>query len=190
MKNEARHWDEIGREKAARKAGTFRKMDQTDLSKDPTMGILQEVERQHPTGSGGTALERYPIRPPWYKVFARRRSAWESAKAAGIAIPELLDRPRGQQTGVLYDVLAVGPGVTTVKVGDVVIANCLQGRDMGAILADGVWMLDCDCDYVDTRTHETERAPDGSTWHRRMSDTERGSGGHVLAIVEGLDSNA
>lgn len=168
------------------------KYDRHHIETDKRLGILEAVNAMHPPGKGGTGLESYPtLRPMAYHVFAKRRGMWDGAKAAGIAIPELLDRPDSQRRGMLYDVLAVGAGVTSVKPGDCVVVNHCVAADRGDTLGEGVYEFTCDVEYVDRRTHETEteRLPDGSrrTYQRPMSDTERRSQGDVLAVLTGED---
>lgn len=180
------HYDN---ERAWREAGISEQQDRTHLERDKAMLMREEIDRQHPVGKHGTGLAEYPsVRPMPGHVFARRRELYADAKAAGLAIPALLDRPQGTQQGLLYDILAVGPGVTSVKPGDCVVVNSCMGRDLGDILGTGVYDILADVDYVDRRTHEIETAkhPDGTryTYERRMSDVERGSGGFLLAIVE------
>ena len=153
-----------------------------------SLGILGEIDRLHPVGRGGTGLADYPgLRPPRCTVFARRHALWQDARAAGLVIPVLHDCPNGQQAGVFYTILSVGPGVTSVRPGDVVVTNNCIARDLGGLLGDGIYSFLCDVDYVDLREYETETArhPDGSTYtvQRRMSDTERRGGGDVLAIA-------
>lgn len=176
-------------EKAWRKHSIAERQDRHHPEQDMHLRMLTELDAMHPKGKGGHGLEDYPtLRPMRGHVFARRRSLWTEAKAAGIAIPENLDRPNGQNQGLLYDVLAVGAGVTSVKVGDCVVANACHGRDMGDSLGDDVYDFLADVPYVDEREFEIEHAqhPDGSryTYERRMSDCERASGGFLLAIVE------
>lgn len=176
-------------ERAHRREWLSDRQDRTHLEQDRTMLGLAEIDRLHPKGRGGTGLDDYPtLRPMRGHVFARRRSMYEGAKALGIAIPEAVDRPEAQSQGLLYDVLVVGPGVTSVAVGDCVVVNACQGRDMGDFLGEGVWDLVADVPYMDPRTHETETArhPDGTryTYERPMGDVERGSGGMILAVVE------
>jgi hypothetical protein len=162
------------------------KTDRTDLDRDAAMTILGEIDRLHPKGKGGHGLEDFPsLRPMRGHVYARRRELYAHAKAAGLAIPEALDRPSGQHQGLLYDVLVCGAGVTSVKPGDCVVVNGLIGRDMGNSLGEGVYDFIADVPYVDAREYETERDPvTGLTHERRMSDCERMSGGQILAIVE------
>lgn len=180
------HYDN---ERAWREAGISERQDRTHLEKDRAMLMREEIDRLHPVGKHGTGLAEYPtLRPLRGHVFARRHDQWAHAKAAGIAIPDLLDRPQGQQAGCFYTVLVCGPAVTSVQPGDVIVANNCVPRDVGAELGSGVYDLMADVPYVDERTHETEmaRRPDGTTftYRRRMSNTERRSAGDVLAIVE------
>jgi co-chaperonin GroES (HSP10) len=156
--------------------------------KDFRMNLLAAIDAEHPIGKGGTGLADYPtLRPLRGRVLARRRGMWDHVKAAGLVVPDLLDRPDSQQRGMFYDVIAVGAGVTSVRPGDCVVVNNCVAADRGDILGDGVYEFSCDVDYVDRRTHETEveRLPDGSphAYLRRMSDTERRSCGDVLAVV-------
>jgi len=175
-----------------RKAGMSER-DRTHIEKDMALGILAEIDRMHPVGKGGTALQDWPgLRPMRHRVFARRRGMWESVKAAGIAVPDICDRPDSQRRGMLYDVVAVGEGVVSVKPGDCVVVNHCVAADRGDVLGDGVYGFTCDVDYVGPRGFETEheRLPDGTRhpYERRMSDTERRSCGDVLAILtEGQD---
>ena len=160
--------------------------DRTHLEKDAHLAILGEIDRLHPRGKGGHGLDDYPtLRPMRGHLFAKRRELYAHAKAAGLAIPEALDRPSGQHEGLLYDVLVCGPGVTSVKPGDCVVVNGLLGRDMGNSLGEGVYDFIADVPYVDAREYETERdTVTGLPYQRRMSDVERMSGGQILAIVE------
>lgn len=192
-KTKAGHWTPEGQEhyQNERAARPFlaEQHDRTHIEKDRTLIGLAEIDRLHPKGKGGTALEDFPgLRPTRGHVFARRRELYAEAKALGIAIPEAVDRPSGQSQGLLYDVVRVGPGVTSVAEGDCIVVNACHGRDMGDSLGEGVYDFVADVPHLDERTHETETArhPDGTpyTYERRMSETERGSGGHILAIVE------
>lgn len=174
-------------ERAWRKAGMSEK-DRTHLEKDEIVRGLAHIDAMHPRGTGGTALAEYPtLRPMRHHVWGRRRSLYEDVRALGIAIPELVDRPDSQRRGMLYEVLAVGEGVTSVRVGDVVVVNHCVAADRGHELGEGVYDFTCDLHYVELRTHETEweRLPDGTrrSYQRRMSDTERRSCGDVLAVL-------
>lgn len=166
------------------------RQDRSDPDRDPGLKILAEIDRLHPIGKGGTGLEDWPtLRPRRHRVFARRRELYAEAKAAGLAIPDLLDRPRGQQAGAFFDVVAVGAGVTSVRVGDAVVANACVGRDLGDTIGPGLYELECDQPAGDERLYETEqeRLPDGSmrTVLRRMGDRERRVWGVIDAVVVG-----
>jgi len=185
----AGHWEEYQRERDAR-PWLAERQDRHSYEKDRTLQGLAEIDRLvggKPL-SGGTALEDYPtLRPLRNRVWARRRPLHAEAKAAGLVVPELVDRPSGQQAGCLYDVLRVGPGVTSVKPGDCVAVHYAVARDLGDVLGEGVYQFVADVDYVEPREYETERQryEDGSstTFERRMSDTERRGGGDVLGLA-------
>ena len=183
----AGHWEEYGRYKAARPV-LAEQQDRHSYEADKDLLGLMEADRIFPRGKGGTALEDYPtLRPMRNKVWARRRSMWEDARAAGLAVPELIDRPDSQKRGMWFHVLRVGPGVTTLKPGNWVLVNHCVAKDLGDVLGADVYEFVADVAYVDPRSHETEqrRNPDGTTtpYLRRMSDTERRSGGDVLAVA-------
>ena len=151
------HYDN---ERAARKAGLS---DKTDRSKptDMRMSILAEIDRLHPMGKGGDGLDEYPtLRPMRHRVFARRRVSALSAQAsaAGLVVPELVDKPT-EREGWLCDVLVVGPGVTSVRVGDCVVAHHALCWDRGAILGTGVVELAVDCPSLpDKPADDSDRA--------------------------------
>lgn len=181
----AEHWAEYAREQAAR-PWLAERQDRTHIEKDMALGVLGEIDRLHPKGSGGEAWGQYQIRPMPGRVYARRREMYAQARAAGLAIPDVCNRARSQQEGLFYDVLAVGAGVTSVKVGDCVVVNNCLGRDMGDTLGEGIYELRADMD-VDPRQYEQEqeRMPDGTMvpFERRMSDRERGVAGWIDAVV-------
>lgn len=173
-----------------RRAGLSEKHDRTRIEKDSTLGMLAEIDRQHPQGRGGLGLEMYggSLRPLPYRIFARKRDPYAAQKRLGIVIPDLMQRfAHSQRDGAFFDVLAVGAGVTSVRPGDCVVALAGVGRDLGASVGDDVYELWCDCEAVDVREYETEtlRHPDGSRYQvqRRMSATERRVGGDVAAVL-------
>lgn len=187
--------DRLSNERAWRKAGMSERQDRTHIEKDMALGILSEIDRLHPRGRGGVGLEEYPeARPMAHRVWARRRARYASATSAGLTIPEVCDRP-GLREGLLYDVIAVGPGVFSVKVGDCIVVNSCLGLDLGDLLGEGVYQFVADVEHIEPRQYETETSrhtelgeplPDGvtRTFRRRMSDTERVTGGMILAILE------
>jgi hypothetical protein len=139
---------------------------------DLIMEGLAEIDRVHPMGSGGVGLEAHPgLRPMRHRVYARRRQTALSQRmeAAGLALPEILDRP-GQQEGWVCEVVAVGAGVTSVKPGDLVVAHHALCWDRGGELGDGIVEIAVDCPALPDK-------PEGD------SDRARGRWGCVDAVL-------
>ena len=147
----AGHLTEIANERAARKAWLSERQDRHHLDTDRRWSHMRAIDAEHPwRRTGGKALGEYgdQLRPLPHRVFARRRGQYEAAKAAGIAIPEIADRPDNQLATATYDVLAVGEGVVSVKPGDAVIASAFIGRDLGDVVADDIVELWADVESV------------------------------------------
>jgi co-chaperonin GroES (HSP10) len=150
------------------------KTDRTTPNKSDAWKLSQWIAEAHPQRTGGTALAQYggALKPLPHRLFVRRRApdAFAAAKAVGIVIPDIADRHRGQQSTAIYDVLATGDGVVSVKQGDAIVASSYIGADLGDKLGEDCFLLWCDVPYVQGTAGD--------------SDVVRRSCGDVLAIVE------
>ena len=99
--------------------------------KDPGLQMFTRLSALYdpPTSNWiETHLDEY--RPTAGQALARRERPHVAARELGIVVPEIVaNRYEGMTASAVFEILAVGPGVTSVARGDKVIAAAFAGRD-------------------------------------------------------------